>query len=95
MAAFIFSQIVGLCLFITLNFGILSYINYRKNQAAKSNDGRLEWLFLQNVRVGLYIFFITGIFYRLNTIQQQFNIDYSYLFLRALLISEDLTFLIS
>lgn len=95
MAGFLFSQFVGLTLFVTLNFGILSYINYRKNQAAKKEEGRLEWLFLQNVRVGIYVFFITGILYRLNSVQQHFNIDYSYIFLRTLLIAEDLTFLIS
>lgn len=93
MFVFIISQLIGLCLFITLNYGLLSYIQYRKNQVAGKAENRMEWIFLQNVRVGFYIFLIFGVFNRLSSIGQSLNLDYSFIILRALFSIQEVSLL--
>lgn len=84
MYTFIISQLIGLCLFFTLNYGVLSYINYRKNQAVGKPEKRIEWLFLQHARVGMTFFFVGGLLYRISAISQELNVDYSALIFQVL-----------
>lgn len=84
MGVFIISQLIGLCLFFTLNYGVYSYIQYRKNQVAGKAEHRVQWFVLQNARVALYIFFIFGVLNRLSTIEQNINPDYSHFILGLL-----------
>jgi len=93
LAVFLISQLIGLCLFFTLNYGLYSYIMYRKNQASGKAEKRVEWFVLQNTRVALYIFFIFGVFNRLSTINQNLNIDYSHLFFSVLYSGKELSLL--
>lgn len=85
MYAFVLSQIIGLTLFFTLNYGVLSYIKYRKNQTTGKSNKRFEVFVLQQARVAIYLFFIMGVVYKVNTIQEHLNIDYSYLAYRVML----------
>ncbi len=84
MVGFIFSQIIGLCLFLTLNYGILSYVNYRKNQAEGKVEKRTERFILQQVRIAVSLFIVIGIAYRISVINEYFKIDYGLIFFKAI-----------
>jgi len=93
MLIFILSQIIGLILFVTLNYGIISYIQYRKNQCDNNAEKKVEWFFLQNARVGLYIFLVFGVFNRVSTINENLNIDYTYVIFRTIFSGGEITLL--
>lgn len=84
MLAFFLSQFIGLCLFITLNYGLLSYINYRKNQADGKVEKRTERFVLQQVRIAVSLFLVMGVAYRLSVINEYFKMDYGIIFFKAL-----------
>ena len=84
MFAFFVSQIIGLCLFITLNYGVLSYINYRKNQASTSEHKKTERFVLDQLRIAVSLFLVMGLIYKINNINQYFSIDYTYILFNTL-----------
>lgn len=94
MYAFVVSQFIGLTLFFTLNYGALSYIKYRKNQASNKSHTGVEVFFLQQARVAIYLFFVVGVAYKINSIHEHLNIDYSYLIFRIMTGGPDASLLV-
>jgi|GEM_PF-2932772 hypothetical protein len=93
MFVFLISQLIGLCLFLTLNYGLLSYVQYRKNQAAGKADQKVEWFVLQNARVGIYLFFVFGVLNRMSAITENLNIDYSHIIISTLFSTPEISLL--
>lgn len=85
MLGFILTQMIGLSLFFTINYGVLSYIQYRKNQLKVGTQFNKERLILRHATVALYLVLVGGFIYRLNHIHQYLNIDYSYLMIKGLM----------
>ena len=87
MHTFIISQIIGLLLFCTVNYGALSYIKYRKNQVDSKPEQKVERFFLQQARMAIYLFFVAGIAYKINGVQSQLTLDFASLSLHSLISS--------
>ncbi len=87
MLGFLLTQMIGLSLFFTINYGILSYIQYRKNQLKGGSQFRKERFALSQASVAIYLLLIGGFVYRINHIHQYLNIDYSYLMIKGLMTS--------
>jgi hypothetical protein len=85
MIAFVISQIVGVTLFATLNYGFFCYIRYRRDQViGKSEDSAKN----------IYVFYMTalgfmgilGIVYKYSYLRNFLNLDYYYHIINFLLI---------
>ncbi len=85
MYAFLLTQMIGLSLFFTINYGLLSYIQYRKNQLKGGTEVRAERFVLRNATAALYFLLVGGFIYRINHIHQYLNIDYGYLMIKTLI----------
>ena len=84
MMTFILTQLVGIILFVTFNYAILSYIRYRKNQLGKEAPLGQRFI-LQNLTAAMYGVMVLGVSYRVAVINQHLNIDYPFIVLDALI----------